>query len=41
MAFKQQHMNDNWELLKNNLLNSVKAVISQQNEKTFLAKAWF
>lgn len=41
LEFKQQHANDNWELLKNNLLNNTKAMISQQSEKIFTVKARF
>lgn len=41
LVFKQQHANDNWELLKNNLLNNMKAMISQQSEKIFTVKACF
>lgn len=41
LELKYQRVNDNWGLLKNKLLNSLKAVISKQREKIFTARACF
>lgn len=35
LELKYQHVNDNWGLLKNKLLNSLKAVISQEGENIY------